>query len=440
MTYHQPFSVQAGGFIGIAYRRPVPLLKPSSLNGYREPRPDTLSEWQQIPWSGIEYNIGEARLLLETLANFRMSRLASVHQTDKKSRPFSKRQHPFPTHRFGHSIDVAACQTLLMSKHLSIFTAQELRSGVIAALLHDVLTAAGGDKTKIQNQRLFDEDAGFGVLLNKPEWRHAAQHFDLDSSFVHQVILETNIAGALKDAADKICYTARDSHALLCALKAASLAEYGPYQRIIDLIGAYPDICGLWQDIRVEGGQMTFSCPYRLARFLRLRALMFELVYHSTRTRRAAYVFDEVITRYFFDDGHLTHQDLLSMTDDDLDIMVDNHIQFEPEQPDPRWRQFKTRGEAKRFEQQLILRGVSFSVVEDLSHAPKPATHFLAHTASGPKPLRQVLSHEAAKIEEICRRSRVIRVGWLENPRCVLKPGLREQLQRYRLKRHKIAS
>lgn len=441
MIYRTPFPVNAGGIIGIQYRTPSSALSVATINGYHEPKPNTLQAWQKIPWSGVEYNLGLARLLMEAIRCFSVDRLARIHQLDKKSHPFLPYQFPFPMRRFGHSCDVAALHYLLMMKHETHFTEREIRSGVIASLLHDLLTAAGGEKTKIQNLQLFDEDANFAGFLAGPEWQCFAQAYELDTPFVHDVILEANLAGEFKDIADKIAYTVRDSHALLSLLKAAGVQELGEYNRVLDLLADHADIGEIWQDVAVVGGKVVFTDAYALARFLRLRALMFDLVYQNTHTRRAAYIFSEVITRHLFDTGVLTRDAMLAKDDSDLDRLLDDYIQFDPVQDDPLWRDFDSRrSEAESFERQLIADGIVFSVVEDLSHAPKPGTQFPVMTPGGPRPLRDILTQEASEIEEICRHARWIKVGWLPHPRCEMRPGLHRDLQHTRQRRYSRAS
>lgn len=439
MIHRLPFPQPAGGLIGMAYRHPTLTLTEATVNGYHEPRPDTLTEWHAIPWAGVEYCVAEADLLQEASKTFGLDRLAGVHQIDKKSHPLLPYQFPFPMHRFGHSFDVAALHALLMGKEEGRFSEREIRSGIVASLLHDLLTAAGGEKTKIQNLSLFDEDANFGGFLESKAWKNFAHRHGLDTRLVHDVILETSLPGKLKDIADKIAYTSRDSHALLSLLKRSGAADYGPYERIVGLIREHPDISTIWQDVEIIEGRMVFTDPDALARFLLLRALMSDLVYQNTATRRAAYIFDEVMVRFLFDSGRLSRDDLLAMTDADLDELVDQFIQFETMQSDPLWREFATRAEAEAFEQDLISRGIIFSVLEDVSHAPQPATGLLVLTDEGLQPLRDALPQQAREVEETCRHARWIKVGWLEQPLCQLKTGVHEQIQRSRRRRHKLA-
>lgn len=329
----------------------------------------------------------------------------------------------FGHHRLIHSFHVAALMALLLANNRQAFNENDALHGLLAALLHDVRTPAGGDTIKLLDRRAFDEDANFGQLFKKARWQEVAARYGLDNAQLLAIVQETCLLGQLKDVADKIAYVVLDAFMMLSVIHYANAdGSCSSYDAVRAQIAAHPFVGDVWEDVRIINGQVVFTDARRLAALLKLRALLFRDLYHNPETRYPQFIYVNCILRRLYETGQITTKRLLE--GDDYDI-----IQLLSAQLGMPWWQLSMEGlgrihtqryasprQAERAMRHKRLNG-GLVLLEDLSRPINSGTSFLVLNSRGQvQPLKRALPGAAAEIDDICRQACQAIVYHLPNP------------------------
>ena len=387
--------------------------------------------WAHLARAGFSYSLKPSGLLFAAARTFNFDRLDDIHQFDFKSDPLTGCR--WPQKRYGHSLDVAAVANLLAHHNAAALSAADRRALVLAALLHDILMPPGGETVKHIDMERFDEDSNFPAFVESETfWRFACEH-DVDPQAVARIMREEDAPGVLKDLADKIGYVCRDVEHLVSGQDALADGKIGSYMRIRNLLNRCPQPGSFWASVTIEQGQVVIHDVDTFGAFLELRALLFANIYQSPSTRTNDYVYNEVILRWLYETGQLKAPNLLKMTDEDLDRIVDQYVDWTQEESVERLR-FSTLQEAQRVQRDWLERGVVFSTVVDYSRSCKPATHFLVPTPSGPQPFAQAYPAQAERIVDITTHASGVLLFYIREPKARFRVGLLSQLTEHRRK------
>ncbi len=385
------------------------------------PGPELLCQPFGIPFAGIYGAILNGGLVEDTFKRFpRLNRLWRIRQLGYLQDPVVSSQGTkglglhFNHTRFGHTIQVLLAATLIAVNNR--LPAASLHALQAAALLHDILTPAGGDTTKAIDPRAFDEDAHFGRFLKKQNWTRLAKTYEITPEALTDTVEGKGVLGTILDIADKIGYLGQDAEIYRQRYYPNNLFGFSEgYETVARLLRQNPSICGIWDAVRVQDNMVVVTDPKRLFDFLMLRVLLFKNFYYHPGSRFKEFLIAHVITRYLYETRALTKNQLLAMTDPDLERKIEavtgqKHVLNLLNTSEQVYVQtFKNRHDAYQQEARLNQSGVSFTMVEKLPQI-RTETHYRVPDQCGvPRPfsdaypdMTQALEQAATMTESIC--------------------------------------
>ncbi|MDO8483049.1 MAG: HD domain-containing protein [bacterium] len=248
-----------------------------------------------------------------------ISQLASLHSPVVTNRITNEFPMKFGHTRFQHSLEVTAYGMLI--GYRCELSANDMALLEVATESHDALTPAGGDSLKSIDPEAFDEDQNFPKLFKSPGWARLRDHFEFSEAKLAQTILGEGILGGILDAADKLAYTGTDTREFLGRNWPRGFVweEFeDSYEGIQSILRNDPCPCSVWECTKRIGDELVFTDQDRLANFLRLRAFMFNILYANASARFLEAGLMAAVTKILYQEGTLTGEKLLSMTDDQL--------------------------------------------------------------------------------------------------------------------------
>ncbi len=274
-----------------------------------------------------------------------LSRLNNIRQLawlTVPAQPGEPREE-FPHNRYFHSCNVLAVASLI-GKNLDL-SDEDMKALQVAAFTHDVLTPAGGDRTKALDYKIFDEDLHYLEAFEIYPNRHTDSSVLMNNKSVlkrlpaREILVEAikgrGVLGQILDIADKISYVGADAAMYIGGtIRFPSCLEDLDYQEIErmvdDAVRDRSQICAPWDDVKIKDGRVFFSSPDSLAKFLRLRALMFKNLYYNPNARSVEHVLASVTSRALYNNGVLSRDKLLNMDDLELERVMEKNL-WEPD-------------------------------------------------------------------------------------------------------------
>jgi len=384
-----------------------------------------------MPYSGIRYVIQQGGMVQATLHAFPLGRLGEIAQLGYLRNPLSRLDGfestvtlEFRHTRLLHSYDVYVLARLMAARlELGKVEANTL---AFAALTHDILTPAGGDTAKVVDPAGLDEDANYSNMLREAgaEWEKLRERFRIDEELLIRTIKGEGLLGQLLDLADKCSYISRDTDAFVGQVQ--TFQEDGPivrasprrYNRILDILRSEPDICALWETVRIINGKLVIDDPDRLGDFLLLRGLMTKLLYYNAYSR---FLEDGVMKAVFcclHEQGKLSVEWLLGHNDADLRHHIDQEtgvqmLEVEIERKShPLVEEFETETLARERLAELLKEDPDLFVHMDMSRATSSAAINRFPVLAGTKllSLPEARPFMALDIENVLRSRRPYRV------------------------------
>ncbi len=399
-----------------------------------------------LPLAGFSYHVRRGGLTEDTIRAFGLDRLAGVRQFGFKYHPellASQRSElltRFSHTRFDHVLSTGALALLIGTQN--DLAEKELTLLRVAALVHDARTPAGGDCTKeCALDGSLDEDDFFNEIFEIATWPEFAKQYGLDQDALTAVVQGQGMLGSLLDVADKISYTARDIPLYLVPEQSSKpyLFSTGFYA-LQRLTRENPLLCGLWESVAISHGQVVFTKPDLLVKFLKARALMFREVYRNPQTRFFASALARCVIKYLYLNGSLTRQVLTAMTDVDLTRLIEQECGLNVERfgwqigRDTIVEAYATQAEALAREQAVVASGNQFVVYENHATSTRPGTDLLVETTAGTKTLQQIAPLAAQEITETITARKPFRVYILQPPRQYMRTKFLEAHRAWREK------
>ncbi len=281
---------------------------------------DPLAIVPKFPFMGFGYVIPDAGMACEASVVFHLHRLSQVKQLSFLHDPVLKENDRstvammFGHTRYCHSLDAFTVANLISANiGLDTKTANTL---LTAAISHDALTPAGGDSVKLIDPEAFDEDIHYPELLVGEDWEKYKERFGIDRDLLVRTILGEGLLGRILDIADKSSYTARDVVAYLgTGTPTKKDTRSTNLYAVADIVMNDPHICAVWESARCYNGSLVFRDGERLARFLKLRALMFRGLYCNPYSRFFEYMVGKGLVKYMYKNGMVTREELLEQGD-----------------------------------------------------------------------------------------------------------------------------
>ena len=288
-----------------------------------------------FPYMGFGYIVRDFEddgytMASEAAQVFKLHRLHEVKQLSYLKDPVGFQDDratftlPFPHTRYLHSLDVLAVSTLIANN--CSLTPQEKTILQLAGEVHDALTPAGGDATKLIDRELFDEDLHFPKLLQGPEWEEFQVKWKVDGELLTRTVRGEGVLGSLLNIADKTSYISRDASAFLGMsgrlLGAEKYAGAG-YYTIADITEKNPHVTALWEVTKVINGKVVITDPDRLGTLLILRSFLFKELYYNPYSRFFEYLLGKGATKILYESGKITYEELMTHGDQWLENKVD---------------------------------------------------------------------------------------------------------------------
>ena len=372
---------------------------------------DPLAIVPSIPFTGIGYAVVDDGLIAETTDAFELFRLNQVRQLGFLHDPVVRMTELesigmlFSHTRWCHVLDTTAIATLIAVNNG--LTGDLLRHLQVAAVSHDALTPAGGDTTKQIDPEAFDEERNFPQIFMRESWPELSRKYNLDERALTEIVQGEGLLGKVLDLADKIAYVSRDAREYYGRYDPNGPVGYpDEYFEIKKLVEKREFICGIWDTVEIENGDIVIADGERFADFLRLRALLFKNLYHHPASRFLEHTIANVITRYLYDEGMLTRDELLLMNDDALERLIgevvgDNSLLFLGTNfIRPRVETFEDVKEASCRETELTRSGM-FTLLENWKGTANPGMNFLVRAGSRAALFREIYPEAAREIEEL---------------------------------------
>lgn len=279
-----------------------------------------------LPYTKIVYGCTEGGIVHHLHDVFNLHRLYSVRQLGFLIFPLKPNviTMPIPHSRGLHHLDTAAVGLSIVRNNYEL---QEHENTLEAALCsHDACTPAGSDTTKYIDRKAFDEELNFNVLFQNPGWNIIRDVYGIDEKLLYDTVCGIGIYGEVLDIADKIAYTARDAAYFIGSRIGAEYrsGDIELFQKARQIMRETPDFLSLWNDILIHKGDMVFTNPKALARFLQIRAIMTAELYKKGSARIVENVLARKLIKIPYDAGEITAKDLLSWNDATLEQFLRN--------------------------------------------------------------------------------------------------------------------
>ncbi|MBT3405621.1 HD domain-containing protein [Candidatus Woesearchaeota archaeon] len=186
-----------------------------------------------------------------------------------------------------HSQLAAAYAETMM--RLSGRSDDDTKKVVVAALLHDVATVAGGDAMKMVAPKELDEEMLAERVLKRDPVLPFLQEEKLDPDEILAIIKNEGLLGKVLDLVDRLSYTALDSFHFcdLYDLEDEAVSEWPEHIRhyhtkgkaAADIMYANPNLFDFIFSFRVTDEGICCQDPDSLGKFLELRAVMHRDLY-----------------------------------------------------------------------------------------------------------------------------------------------------------------
>lgn len=380
---------------------------------------------------GYIIDIRNDTLLGRAFQHFKLYRLIHIRQLAWLTSPVLPQDQPgvipfrFDHHRLSHSWDVAAIANLLgYGVELALTDRTTL---TLAAATHDARTPAGGDTTKILDRDFFDEDKHYPQLLASAEGQTFLHETGIAHDALCQTILGKGTLGRLLDIADKTAYVSRDAFWFHQRVN-DEITESDEGGAVHELLTQHPDVCHIWRNVSLINGQPVFRDAQALARFLRLRVLLFRALYFHPASRFTEFIVGHLVLKHLVATKTITFNDLLRWTDTDLDRRVEvfGHLGYENNYGEPVHEGFDDEAQAKQRERELRDAGEICVMIETMPKRVSSGMSYLVQTPSGPQSLADAKPKLAQPIDALARVIHPYRLYWV--PRDTLPPRIRDIL------------
>lgn len=389
---------------------------------------DTFAIFPVSPYMGMRFMVLESGLTEDVVRTFNLFRLRRIRQLGYLTDPTSLTKErtsfglTFSHTRYEHTLTaMALVQLMTANSHLPLRVRHTLK---VAALLHDILTPAGGDTTKLADRQAFDEDANFADVLDTPAWEAFSRRCSVDVPLLLNVVQGRGPLSLLHDAADKGAYLSSD--AWQYSRKMGNLVEPTSPEiepdTIENLLTANPNIAGIWDVIKVLDRRAVITDPDRWINFIKLRTLLFQMLYWNPSSRFIEFILGSVVIKYMYRTGKLSQAGLRRMADEDLDKAICSFLGIDlPWRSEmfgqPVYEGFDALDQARARELELNKRGIVFTTIDLHPASVKLALHYPVLDSKGR--IRDLEDIRPAQVQDLHRIARIYkpaRLYYLPNP------------------------
>jgi len=255
-----------------------------------------------------------------------------------------------------HAYLAGILNELVLRKHGA--SERDIHLGILAGLLHDIAMPPFSDEGKLACPDELEEEDNIGFILERGSFDSLFSDYKVSRQDVVDAVHGKGLVGQLMNSngidIDKIAYLAFDISQTYGDLNRPKMKLSYPNEYLIpkfaiagvagesdmitfkreasaldtlaeqlyqDLWGEFEEFalddpypCDIWEDIEIRDGQIVYTSPDRVHRFLKIRALMFNKIYFAPENRARKVVFGEIF-RQMWERGILAKDNMLEMGD-----------------------------------------------------------------------------------------------------------------------------
>lgn len=343
-------------------------------------------------------------------------------------------------HTFGHNRLVHSFRTAVLAVvagkncGLDESTKEEL---LIAGLLHDVFTCAGGDSWKDINCQgtLFDEDNDFAAKIFRyfgESWKDLCNYYGWDAdemaANIADIVAGKGLLGGFQEIADTASYMLGD----LEEIRRTTRRHKNP-QDFARILQAAEHIWDIWKRVSVCQGKVVVTDPVALNNFLVLRILLWVEFYQNPRIKYLEQLMLRIVYPYMVDKKLIKISELPTKTSKYIIEIVCRHMGWADVQirnldvlgAFPKLKAFADWSEAVAFEEEKYRVGAA-TLIYDARQFQLTKTKVDKYLVIGQDGQAQTFAsaypEHASAIEEIaCKatapRNGGVQVAWVENPK-----------------------
>lgn len=298
-----------------------------------------------LRFAGVWYCVTRDGFIDRAVERLGLRRLVMVRQLSYLSDPITTAVGPtslqgLATHnRLAHSVNVALFVTLIASRYLKQrkrgyqLTLRLLQAIQIAALIHDIMTPAGGDGIKAIDPEGLDEDVRLVEFLARPYVRQFLEEVGIDPALILAILHHQGVLGQLLDLCDKIAYVATDLECYIDGsvpvfrMFCGRTLDHHAFMNFLGT-GRQAQVCSLWEVIELTDQGVVCRSPLRLARFLETRLLLFRQFYLHPLARLLEVTFVRIAAEALWKAGVIDRDRLLETNDNWVDYKLNELIGF----------------------------------------------------------------------------------------------------------------
>ena len=229
---------------------------------------------------------------------------------------------PFHHTRVNHSLVVGMVMGRILRRNKA--SEQDVLIGEAAGVIHDIATPAGGDAVKLVDEANLDEEEFWWEVIEDKGWEYL-QGIGATREKIDDIVHNRGFLGRVLDISDKITYVMHDLAAFMGnGVWTNNVAVFRGYNKEFEKL-LYQDtsIGDIYKTVNIdeETGQIYFSDPEKLRKFLEIRAVLHRDIYLNWASQGRDMLIRELLRPLYSaepKDGKLTPHDLRKMGDEQL--------------------------------------------------------------------------------------------------------------------------
>jgi HD superfamily phosphohydrolase len=289
-----------------------------------------------LPLSDLAGWIYEKDDIFKAFMSLPVGRLAQVKQLSFLAyigpSPETQYLHEFTHTRLEHTLLAAKAMEAILRRNGA--SEQEVKLGIIAAIMHDQATPAFGEATKKIDRDNLDEEKHWAEVMDEKAWNYLAGE-GITGEQIDDIIHNRGLLGKVLDIADRISYVLLDAHQLITLSNLDAIisnAEQAGYRaEIAEIVRTDTNLGSIYKDVAIDWqeGEVYFRNAERLSKFLELRALLNKNLYVHPVSQARDLMVTQALRPYYStdesDETKLTPDKLRRMSDDDVMLFVSQH-------------------------------------------------------------------------------------------------------------------
>lgn len=396
---------------------------------------------------GVAYSLGRDAFTVETglahnvLIHAKLWRLSEISQLQSLSvLPLNGHgirglyPHTFGHNRLVHSFRVAAIAALA-GKNCGLDENARAKL-LVAGLLHDAFTCAGGDSWKDINCQgtLFDEDNDFAAKIFRyfgEGWKTLCDYYGWNpetmAGEIADIVAGKGLLGGLQEIADTASYMLGD----LEEIRRSTRRHKNP-QDFGRILQAAHRPWNIWNCLYISGEKAVVLDPVTLNNFLMLRVWLWADFYQNPRVKFLEMLLRNIVYPHLVDKQLIKLHELPLKNDKYLRGVIGRYMGWVDVQIKhldvlgafPKLKAFADWGEALAFEEEKYNAGVATLMYDVRLLQPtkdKTDKYFTVGKYGEETTFADAYSDHASVIKEIVRQNtspeKPVQVAWVENPK-----------------------